>query len=130
MTAPSDTRPGPGRDRALVAFADETRLKRLRPLRPGFRHCFVLLERSGGAVLVDPLSDRLAVEAFPGLTMTDAAERWREAGFTVVEARVRDPGRPAPIAPMTCVEVVKRALGLQGRAVVTPWQLHEALRRQ
>lgn len=116
------------RERALVAFADETRLKSLRPLRPGFRHCFVLVERDGAAVLIDPLSDRLAVEAFRGLTLEEAAERWTEAGFKVVTASVGDPGRPAPLAPMTCVEIVKRTLGIHTRRIVTPRQLWEALR--
>ena len=119
-----------GRERALVAFADETRLKRLLPLRPGFRHCFVLLERRGAAVLVDPLSDRMAVEVFPGMTLEDAAERWREAGFIVVGARVREPGRPAPSAPLTCVEVVKRTLGIHARGILTPHRLYRALKEE
>lgn len=126
---PDPTRPA-DRERALVAFADETRLKRLLPLRPGFRHCFVLLERRGAAVLVDPLSDRMAVEVFPGMTLEDAAERWREAGFTVVSARVRDPGRPAPMAPLTCVEVVKRTLGIHARGILTPHRLYRALEEE
>ncbi len=115
-------------ERALVAFADESRLKSLRLLRPGFRHCFVLVERDGAAVLIDPLCDRLAVEAFRGLTLEEAADRWRDAGFTVVSATVQDPGRPAPLGPMTCVEIVKRTLGIHTRRIVTPRQLYEALR--
>lgn len=126
---PDPTRPGQ-RERALVAFADETRLKRLLPLRPGFRHCFVLLERRGAAVLVDPLSDRMAVEVFPGMTLEDAAERWRDAGFTVVGARVREPGGPAPTAPLTCVEVVKRTLGIHARGILTPHRLYQALEEE
>lgn len=121
------TPPSCGRDRALVAFADETRLKWLWLLRPGFRHCFVLVAREGGAVLIDPLSDRLTVETFPGLTLEHAAERWREAGFTVVETVVRDPGTPAPWAPLTCVEAVKRVLGIHDRAILTPRQLFRRL---
>lgn len=38
----------------------------------------------------------------------------------------RPPGpapTPAPMAPFTCVEAVKRALGLRARRVITPWQL-------
>ncbi|MET4697678.1 hypothetical protein ABIE65_000689 [Constrictibacter sp. MBR-5] len=126
---PDPTRPGQ-RERALVAFADETRLKRLLPLRPGFRHCFVLLERRGAAVLVDPLSDRMAVEVFPGMTLEDAAERWRDAGFTVVGARVREPGGPAPAAPLTCVEVVKRTLGIHARGILTPHRLYQTLEEE
>ena len=126
---PDPPRPA-DRERALVAFADETRLKRLLPLRPGFRHCFVLLERRGAAVLVDPLSDRMAVEVFPGMTLEDAAERWREAGFIVVGARGREPGGPAPTAPLTCVEVVKRTLGIHARGILTPHRLYRALEEE
>jgi len=68
---------------------------------------------------------------FPGMTLEDAAERWREAGFTVVGARVREPGRrPAPAAPLTCVEVVKRTLGIHARGILTPHRLYRALEEE
>ncbi|MFN4090823.1 MAG: hypothetical protein ACK4QW_17510 [Alphaproteobacteria bacterium] len=116
--------------RALVGFSDETRLKRLLPLARGFRHCFVLVERPDRTVLIDPLSDRLIVESFAEIGLDEAAAQWRAAGFTVVPASIRDPARPAPAAPMSCVEVVKRVLGIHARHVVTPHQLYRLLLRE
>lgn len=58
MTAESDYPPhaspaetaGPGLlpARAVVVFAEETRLAKLRRLKPGFRHCFAYLALDQG----------------------------------------------------------------------------------
>jgi hypothetical protein len=49
----------------------------------------------------------------------------------VVETRIRPaPRRPAPLRPYTCVEAVKRILGLHAPWVITPWQLYGLLRKQ
>lgn len=48
---------GPARpDRAVVVFAEDTRLPKLRRLKPGFRHCYAYLAMPGGWVGIDPLS--------------------------------------------------------------------------
>ena len=43
---------------AFVVFSGQTDLKWLKTLKPGFRHCFVLLETGGHWVVYNPLSNR------------------------------------------------------------------------
>ena len=39
----------------------------------------------------------------------------------------RDITKPAPFMLFTCVEAVKRVLGIHRRGIVTPWQLYRHL---
>lgn len=112
--------------RALVVFSGKADLRWLRLLRPGFRHCFVLLELGGTWVCVNPLAHRTSVELWSLDPATDLPT-WLGAqeGLTVVETVVRrPPRRPSPIGLYSCVEAVKRVLGLQERWVLTPGQLY------
>lgn len=110
---------------ALVGFVDSTQLWWLRLLRPGFRHCFVAVRQDGVWMVVDPLSHttRLHVE-----TIADLAGFYRRHGVVVVATTVQPPPcRPLPWRPHSCVEVVKRVLGLRASWVFTPHQLHSYL---
>lgn len=115
---------------ALVVFADETRLKCLRPLRRGFRHCFVAVQSAQGWVICDPLSHQTDLAFLAGLGARELAGWYRERGLVVMETRVRPaPLRPAPVRLFTCVEAVKRILGIHSYWTWTPWQLYQLLLR-
>lgn len=117
----------PGAD-ALVVFRDRTELAWLRFLARGFRHCAVVVRVGGDWVLIDSLSHSLCVGRFAAEPISRLAERYRQAGMTVVETRVRRaPDRLAPILPLTCVEAVKRVLGIHAWTILTPRQLHRHL---
>ncbi|WP_052473250.1 hypothetical protein [Paramagnetospirillum magnetotacticum] len=115
--------------RALVVFSGKADLAWLRLLRPGFRHCFVLLELDGAWVCINPLAHRTSVEVWsPGGGLDLLAWLRSQDGLTVVETAVRHPPRrPSPIGLYSCVEAVKRVLGLQERWVLTPGQLYDYL---
>lgn len=109
---------------ALVVFSGHADLWWLRLLRPGFRHCFVALCGPGGWVVVDPLSHRTCVAQIPATKDFDLCAWYRENGLQVVETKVFSPAkRVAPIRAYSCVESVKRILGIQAAWVLTPWQL-------
>lgn len=113
---------------ALVGFVGHADLWWLRLLRPGFRHCFAAIRTGSVWVVVDPMSHHtlMRLECSPDL-MGFYASR----GITVVATRVRPPPRrPAPWRPYTCVEAVKRLLGVQAAWVLTPWQLYRFLKMQ
>ena len=113
---------------ALVVFADEATLKWLKLLRPGFRHCFVLVYRQGCWVIYDPLSHRTNLAVVSGRTMDELARWYEENGLRVIETTVRRaPLRSAPLRPFTCVEAVKRVLGIHAPWITTPWQLYRYL---
>lgn len=117
--------------RVLVVFCDTTELWWLHVLRQGFRHCFVALGDGRGWITIDPLSHRTDVATHPHHAVQDLAAIYRSSGLTVVETFVRAaPCRPAPWSPFTCVEAVKRVLGIHALSVITPWQLYRWLGRR
>jgi len=97
--------------------------------RPGFRHCFVALNDGRAWIVLDPRGDGLRVSAEVAAA-ADLAGHYRALGYAVVATR------PATAAQryrlpwaFTCVETVKRVLGLHGWWVWTPWQLYRRLER-
>lgn len=114
--------------RALVVFSDQTALWWLHFLKRGFRHCFVAVPVAGYWVVCDPLSHRTDLSLIDRTGTVDLARWYRQQGLTVIETPLLDPPKkPAPWRPMTCVEAVKRVLGLRAPAVFTPWQLYRFL---
>jgi len=114
-------------ERALVVFSGQADGCWQRLLRPGFRHCSLILEEGADWLLVEPLSTRLQVRRL-GLASVDLRARLTRAGLTVVETAALAPAdRPAPPGLWTCVETVKRGLGIRALAVQTPWQLYRHL---
>jgi len=114
----------------LVVFADATELWWLRLLKRGFRHCFVALACPSGWVVVDPLSHRTAIAHFPVSKEFDLAAWYRLHGLEVVAVKnIATHRRVAPFAMCSCVETVKRILGIHARSVLTPWQLYGHLNK-
>lgn len=110
--------------RAVVCFSGNTGLWWLRLLRPGFRHCFVTVETAAGWVVAEPLSHCVRVDCVAVPPGFDLAGWYRAHGMVVVETAVAAaPRRALPWRPFTCVEMVKRVLGLRAPLVLTPWQL-------
>lgn len=96
----------------------------LRWLKPGFRHCFVILADDRRWVAIDPTSRFTDVAAFDRADRPDLPDWLRAQGYTVVRAPLRrDRVAVAPIRPFTCVEAVKRILGLRAPFALTPWAL-------
>lgn len=125
--SPAMSAPG---TRAWVVFCGEAELWWLKLLRPGFRHCFVMLNDGRHWVVIDPLAPftEVSVPAVP--PGYDLPGWFRRLGLVAVPARLdHDRRRPAPWGPFTCVEAVKRVLGLHAPFVVTPWQLYRRLTR-
>ena len=114
--------------RALVVFSGRTGVAWLRWLRPGFRHCFVALDDGASWLTVDPLLHRIEVRASGLPSHFDLAAEYRRMDLTVVEV-IPSPVRVrcAPLGLFTCVEAVKRVLGLHARRIATPWQLYRFL---
>lgn len=122
---------------ALVCFTGRTEIPWLRLLRSGFRHCFCLLPVEPGTwLLIDPRCNRLDVRPVVGQSRENLHRHFRRAGYRVVAT---DPGPAEPprgplwlaLLPMpyTCVEAVKRALGLQTPWILTPYALYRRLRK-
>ncbi|NQU57154.1 MAG: hypothetical protein HQ513_07955, partial [Rhodospirillales bacterium] len=96
----------------------------------GYRHCFAIIEGRGGWVVYNPLSHYTEIETYQSLGINEIAQFYRRLGHVVVQTRVQKaPQQVVPMAPYTCVEAVKRVLGIQARAVVTPWHLYRRIEK-
>lgn len=115
--------------RALVVFSGASDLKWLRWLKPGYRHCFALVQSNGYWVMYNPLSTGTEVEVWP-CDHEPYLRTWlSEQGYQVIEQTVRPLlPKPLPWAPYSCVEAVKRVLGLRVPGVLTPWQLYRYIK--
>lgn len=112
-------------DRAVVVFGEETRLRKLRHLKAGFRHCCVYLRLDQGWLGVDPLSHCWEIRHFPRWNReADLAAHLRRLGQCAVTVPVFEPPQKlAPPLPSSCVEAVKRLIGLHSWQIRTPWEL-------
>jgi hypothetical protein len=117
--------------RAVVVFIEETRLAKLRWLKPGFRHCYAYLALPGGWIGIDPLSHMTEVKGFYGWPEgADLAAHLRGRGQCALTTAIQQaPHRLAPPLPFSCVEAVKRLIGLQSWSIRTPWELFQHLRK-
>jgi hypothetical protein len=123
-----DRRPSAGAP-VLVVFVDDTACPWLRVLRRGFRHCFVLLHAAPLWLACEPLKDRIELDVLDLRREFDLARFYGEQGHQVLLGR-RPPPRPRQrfaLAPLTCVTVVKRLLGIHAPWVWSPWQLYAHL---
>lgn len=113
---------------AWVVFTGETDLPWLRILRPGFRHCFVLMNDGRHWISLDPLANHTEVTVHHVPPEFDLPGWLSDRGQKVIAAPVsRVKMRAAPVGFFTCVEAVKRVLGLHDGFVFTPWQLYQRL---
>lgn len=109
---------------ALVVFSGKADLKWLRILKPGFRHCFAVLETEGRWVIYNPLSHRTEIAVIEGASQRELMQIYRGQGFRVVPWTIPQVRRkPAPWGVYTCVEALKRVLGIHAARVITPWKL-------
>lgn len=113
-----------------VVFTDETVLTFTRFLKPGFRHCYVMFRDGNEWVSIDPTANYLSVGVIRLLPEGFDLPNWvRSHDQIVVRAypeRPRD-NIPFPFGPYSCVEVVKRFLGIDSPLTVTPYQLYRKL---
>jgi len=110
---------------ALVIFMGDVSIRWAKLLRPGFRHCFTVVGKHDQWIIVDPMSNFTNLGVISGFDIEDVAEWYRQFGFTVVKTVVRRDGFPtAQWRLFTCVEAVKRVLGIRAPWVITPWQLY------
>lgn len=116
----------------LVVFADAPEKPLLRVLRPGFRHCFMLVSgvRAGEWICLDPQSHRVRCESWCYSPIFDPYAYYQALGYHCVWAGYpQSVARKIRFGPMSCVELVKRVLGISGFWIITPWQLYRHLRK-
>jgi hypothetical protein len=116
-----------GRQTAWVVFSGHCELAWLKILKPGFRHCYVLLNDGTHWISVDPMSNYIDINVHTLPPEFDLPQWLHDRGHTVALAPLRRTHKEAPWMPFTCVEAVKRVIGLHARKILTPWQLYQHL---
>lgn len=118
-------------DEIYVVFSDQTDLWWLKCLRRGFRHCFVIMRFADIWMALDPLAHKTEIMR---IDIPDAFSLigWLESqGERVVCVSAQKAElKPLFPAPCSCVEMVKRVLGLRQFFIFTPWQLFNFLKEQ
>ena len=115
--------------KAWVVFSGQADMAWLKILKPGFRHCAVLLNDGRNWITIDPLSNYTDVTVHHVPLEFDLPLWMRDRGYKVLPAPMRRTQRPAPFSVYSCVEAVKRVLGIHKRRIITPWQLYRYLQR-
>ena len=115
---------------AWVVFSGQTEISWLKFLKPGFRHCYVLINDGERWTSIDPLSHVTEISVHHHVPYDFDFPGWLQSrGNRVVRAPLnRDITKAAPFMLFTCVEAVKRVLGIHRRGIVTPWQLYRHLK--
>lgn len=116
---------------AVVVFTNQAGLPWLRWLKPGFRHCFAYLPVARGWIAMQPLSHRLLLEMpdWPPVSPYALARHLRGQGYCALAVPlIEPPRRLAPPLPFSCVEAVKRLLGIHSWKIWTPWELYLHIR--
>ena len=117
-------------DAVWVIFSDETDIRLLKLLRRGFRHCFIMMQQDERWILIDPRSDKTDIALLPHPAHFNFPRYFTQQGKTVVKVPLRSvPKKIAPLFPLSCVETVKRVLGIHRRFVLTPYQLYRFLKK-
>lgn len=128
MSAASSQEPQP---RIFIVFSGETELRWLRILKPGFRHCFALIDNGRHWTVFEPLAGYFEIQSLDVASAVDLPLMYAAAQhMTVIEATaIAQPRRQAPPAILSCVEAVKRLIGLHHPLIITPHQLYQHLNR-
>ncbi len=113
--------------KAWVVFSPQADMAWLKLLKPGFRHCSLLLNDGQQWITYDPLSSFTDINVHDVPQDFDLAKWMRARGHIVIAAPLKRDLKAAPWGIFSCVEAVKRALGLHKRFIFTPWQLYRHL---
>lgn len=135
------------RSRAWVVFSDRADLTWLKILKPGFRHCFVMLDHGtdypspAGTrqwTSIDPLCQKLDITTYTISNDFDIPQWLADQGYIIYPIdHVAGEGRNSPrksqwglpLRILSCVEITKQILGIKAWYVCTPWQLFRYLNR-
>lgn len=108
----------------IVVYTGDTGFRLLRLLRPGFRHCFAIVQVAPYWIVMDGLSDRIAVAVLVPESLAEYLVSLHARGYRCQVARARrSPSPGLRLRPFSCVELVKRLLGITDRGILTPFLL-------
>ena len=116
--------------KAWAVFSGRADLRWLKCLKEGYRHCYAVLNDGRHWIIIDPLSGYMDVSIHQTQQNFNLPLWLKNQGYTVVPATIKQREKQAPCMPFSCVEAVKRVLGIHKISIITPWQLYRFLRKE
>ena len=113
-----------------VVFSGESEISWVRWMfRRGFRHCYAIINDGTKWVTFDPLAHKSEVAVHHQLPSEFDLPEWLKArGLRVLKVGVPTfKEKPMPPALFTCVEAMKRLIGVRKMRIFTPYQLYKEL---
>ena len=109
---------------AYIVFEDNTTLWWLKFLRQGFRHCKIYVKITKIIYLeLNPLSNQM----FMFVHVFEKESEFKKVihSHNFIKTKILSaPLKTAPFGVFTCVEAVKRVLGIHNFFIITPHQLY------
>ena len=107
---------------AIVGFGGEPTFWWMRFLKKGFYHCLLALGDGEKWILIDPLVAQIDLIVVDRANMDVFLAR---NGYRTLHVRVQNTtGRHLRLRPYSCVETVKRFLGIENPFLWNPYQLY------
>lgn len=102
-------------------------------LKDGFKHCFVIIEDyNGNYTFIDANCTNIAVSIIYNLEhetdLQEICHKQRCKILTIPTTKLIS-NKKAPLAFLTCVELVKRVLGIHKRSILTPYSLYKYIQK-
>lgn len=116
--------------KALVVFSGESNHPLRGLLKPGFRHCAVVVEEDYGVWVLLDSAEGLPCVQVVAYDKRAAIERLGDAGYTVLETSQKPVKWAWPWMLANCVGMVKSVLGINAPLTWTPYQLYCLILKQ
>ncbi len=115
-----------------VVFSGKTDIWWLKLLKKEFRHCFLIMNDGVRWISIDPLSAYTDIQTHSHIDAKYDLPKWLKGqGYRAIFMFANHHHtRPAPAMFFTCVEAIKRILGIHHRGIFTPYQLYKFLQKQ
>lgn len=115
---------------AIVAYTGVSTFWFLKALDRDYRHCLAVLSVPPYWIVVDSLANRISMAVLDAKGLGQFLVTLHRHGYRCQVTRTRSlPVRRLSLMPCTCVEIVKRALGILDPLTVTPKQLFNKIRK-
>jgi len=113
-----------------IVFTGKTDIAWLKILKPGFRHCYALIHDGYRWFSIDPLASFRDIEIYHHVSSDyDLAGWMKSQGNRIIPVKSQmSPKKAAPVALFSCVEMIKRLIGIHHPLIITPWQLYRFLK--
>lgn len=115
-----------------VIFHSHTELSYLKFLKPGFRHVSLVINDGENWISYDPLKTHTKINVLkilPSYEFNHYVKSFDEISYVKVKFKI-DRKRIYFPGPFSCVECVKRTLGIHNPFILTPYQLYKYLRKE